>query len=63
VMPDLIGHGIGGVKRQLEAFGFRVFTPPAAPSYGTVVYQDPAPGSRITRQTQILVHATGRLIR
>lgn len=63
VMPELLGHEIGGVRRQLEAFGFRVFTPPAAPSIGTIVFQDPAPGSRITRQTQILVQATGRLIR
>ena len=63
VMPDLLGKEIGGVKRQLEAYGFRVFTPPAAPSIGTIVYQDPAPGLRITRQTQILVQATGRLIR
>jgi serine/threonine-protein kinase len=63
VMPDLLGREIGGVRRRLEAFGFRVFTPPAAPSIGTIVYQDPAPGSRITRQTQILVQATGRLIR
>ena len=63
VMPDLLGKEIGGVRRQLESYGFRVFTPPAAPSIGTIVYQDPAPGLRITRQTQILVQATGRLIR
>ena len=63
VMPELLGREIGGVRRQLEAYGFRVFTPPAAPSIGTIVYQDPPPGSRITRQTQILVQATGRLIR
>jgi len=63
VMPELLGHEIGGVKRQLEAYGLRVFTPPAAPSIGTIVFQEPAPGSRITRQTQVLVQATGRLIR
>jgi len=63
VMPDLLGREIQGVRRQLEAFGFRVYTPPAAPSIGTIVFQDPAPGLRITRQTQILVQATGRLIR
>jgi beta-lactam-binding protein with PASTA domain len=63
VMPELLGHEIGGVKRQLEAYGFRVFTPPAAPSIGTIVFQDPAAGSHITRQAQILVQATGRLIR
>ena len=63
VMPDLLGREIGGARRQLEAFGLRVFTPPAAPSLGTIVYQDPPAGSRITRQTQILLQATGRLIR
>ena len=63
VMPDLLGREIGGARRQLEAYGFRVFTPPAAPSIGTIVYQDPAAGSRISRRTQILVQATGRLIR
>ena len=63
VMPDLLGREIGGVRRQLEAYGFRVFVPPAAPSLGTIVFQDPPAGARITRQTQILVQATGRLIR
>lgn len=63
VMPDVIGREIGGVRRQLEAFGFRVYTPPAAPSVGAVVYQEPASGSRITRSTTILLQATGRVIR
>ena len=63
VMPELLGREIGGVRRQLEAYGFRVFVPPAAPSLGTIVFQDPPAGARITRQTQILVQATGRLIR
>jgi serine/threonine-protein kinase len=63
VMPDLVGREIGGVRRQLETFGYRVFTPPAAPSVGAVVYQEPAGGSRITRTTTILLQATGRVIR
>jgi beta-lactam-binding protein with PASTA domain len=63
VMPDVLGHEIGGAKRQLESLGFRVFTPPAAPSVGTVVYQEPPPGSRISRVTTILLQATGRIIR
>ena len=63
VMPDLLGHEIGGARRQLEASGFRVFTPPAAPSHGTIVLQEPPPGSRITRNTTILLQATGRVIR
>jgi serine/threonine-protein kinase len=28
VMPDLLGHEIAGVRRQLEGLGFRVLTPP-----------------------------------
>jgi serine/threonine-protein kinase len=63
VMPDVVGREIGGVRRQLEAFGFRVFTPPAAPSVGAVVYQEPPSGSHITRSTTILLQATGRVIR
>ena len=51
VMPDVLGREIGGARRQLEALGFRVFTPPAAPSVGTVVCQEPPAGSRITRVT------------
>ncbi len=63
VMPDLLGREIVGARRQLESFGFRVITPPAAPSIGTIVYQDPAPGSRIALGAQIVVQATGRMIR
>ncbi len=63
VMPDLLGREISGVRRQLEALGFRVVTPPAAPSVGAIVTQDPAPGSRITRDVSITLQATGRLIR
>ncbi len=63
VMPDLLGREIGGARRQLESYGFRVITPPAAPSIGTIVVQDPAPGSRIARNADIVVQATGRMIR
>lgn len=63
MMPDLLGREIGGVRRQLEALGFRVVTPPAVPSIGAIVFQDPAPGSRITRDATILLQATGRMIR
>jgi serine/threonine-protein kinase len=63
VMPDLLGREITGARRQLESFGFRVFTPPAAPSIGTIVLQDPAPGSRITRNSTLVLQATGRMIR
>jgi serine/threonine-protein kinase len=63
VMPDLLGREITGVRRQLEGLGFHVFTPPAAPSIGTIVFQDPPAGSRITRSATILLQATGRIIR
>lgn len=63
VMPDLMGREIGRARRQLEVLGFRVLMPPAAPSLGTVVHQDPPAGSRITRSSQIVLQATGRMIR
>ncbi len=63
VMPDLLGREIAGARRQLESFGFKVLTPPAAPSIGTIVFQDPAPGSRISLSTTIVVQGTGRMIR
>jgi beta-lactam-binding protein with PASTA domain len=63
VMPDLLGREITGARRALESFGFQVITPPAAASIGTIVFQDPAPGSRIARGATIVVQATGRMIR
>ena len=63
VMPDLLGREIGGTRRQLESLGFRVLTPPAAPSVGAIVFQDPAPGLQITLGTPISLQAIARLIR
>ena len=63
VMPDLVGREISGVRRHLESLGFRVTTPPAAPSVGAIVYQEPASGSRITLDTPISLQATARIIR
>ncbi len=63
VMPDLIGREISNARHQLETFGFRVLTPPAAPSVGAIVYQQPVPGSRITRDVQVVLQATGRVLR
>lgn len=63
VMPDLIGREISNARHQLETFGFRVLTPPAAPSVGAIVLQQPAAGSRITRDVQIVLQATGRVLR
>jgi len=63
VLPDFTGREIGGVRRQLEALGFRVLVPPAVPSVGPIVSQSPPPGSRVTRDVQVLLQATGRVIR
>jgi len=63
VMPDLKGHEIGRTRKQLEAQGFVVLSPPAGPSTGPIVAQDPPPGSRLTRDRSITLQAAGRLIR
>jgi len=63
VMPDLTGRELAGVRRQFEALGFRVLTPPAAPTVGPILAQSPPPGSRLTRDMQVVLQATGRVIR
>lgn len=63
VMPDYTGREIGGVRRQLEAMGFHVMVPPAAPSVGPIVAQAPPAGSRVLRDAQIVLQATSRVIR
>jgi beta-lactam-binding protein with PASTA domain len=63
VMPDLAGREIGRARQQLEALGFRVLSPPAGPSSGPIVNQDPPPGSRLTHEMSITLQAAGRLIR
>ena len=63
VMPDLTGRELAGVRRQFEALGFRVLTPPAAPTVGPILAQTPPPGSRLTRDMQVVLQATGRVIR
>jgi len=63
VMPDLLGREITNARRQLESFGFKVVTPPAAPTKGPIVYQDPPAGSRITLETEISLQGMGRMIR
>ena len=63
VMPDLLGREITRARRQLEAEGFTVLTPPSAPSQGTIVMQEPPAGSRIRRETTIMIQPTGRMIR
>jgi len=63
VMPDLIGHEIGRVRRQLEAQGLQVLSPPAGPSSGPIVAQDPPPGTRLTRDMSITLQAGRRIVR
>ncbi len=63
MMPDLTGREIGGVRRQFEALGFRVSTPPGAPSVGAVTNQSPPAGSRVTRDAQVVLQGSGRVIR
>lgn len=63
VMPDLSGRELNGARRQLEAFGFKVLVPPGAPSVGAIVSQTPSPGARVTRDAQVILQATGRVIR
>jgi beta-lactam-binding protein with PASTA domain len=62
-MPDLIGREIGRARKLLEAQGFRVLSPPAGPSTGPIVAQDPPAGVRLTRDMSITLQAVGRLIR
>lgn len=63
VMPDLVGREIGRARSLLEAQGFRVLSPPAGPSRGPIVAQDPPAGVRLTRDMSITLQASGRLVR
>jgi serine/threonine-protein kinase len=63
VMPDLQGRELNNARRQLEAFGFKVLVPPGAASVGAIVSQTPSPGARVTRDAQVILQATGRVIR
>jgi serine/threonine-protein kinase len=63
VMPDLAGKEIGHARQQFEALGFKVLSPPAGPSSGPIVMQDPPAGARLTHEMSITLQAAGRLIR
>jgi serine/threonine-protein kinase len=63
VMPDLLGREISSTRRFMESMGFSVVIPPSAPRVGPIVFQDPGAGSRITVETQVILQATGRVIR
>jgi beta-lactam-binding protein with PASTA domain len=60
VMPELLGRDLGHTRRQLEALGFRVVSPEGAGSRGMVIYQDPAPGTRVDPSAVITLQGTGR---
>jgi serine/threonine-protein kinase len=63
VMPDLTGRELGRVRRQFEAQGFEVLSPPAGPGHGAIVSQDPPPGTRLARGMSITLQASGRMVR
>ena len=63
VMPYLVGREISRARRQLEAQGFRVLSPPAGPSTGPIVAQDPPAGVRLTRDMSITLQTAGRVVR
>ena len=63
VMPDLFGREMSNARHQLETFGLRVMTPPAAHSVGPIGYQQPVAGSRITRDGTVVLQAPGRVLR
>ena len=63
VMPELLGRDLASVRRQLEAIGLRIVTPPGTAGAGGIVFQDPPAGARITRDATITLQSMGRLIR
>jgi beta-lactam-binding protein with PASTA domain len=60
VMPELLGHEVGAVRRQLEALGFHVALAPGSPALGTIVAQSPAAGARINPATEIALQTAAR---
>ena len=60
VMPELLGLDLLTVRRQLEAFGFRVLGPEGAGARGMIIVQQPAPGTRVDRSTVVTLQGNGR---
>ena len=60
VMPGLLGRDLGSVRRQLEAVGFSVHSPEGAAGRGMVIFQDPAPGTRVDHSSVITLQGNGR---
>ncbi len=63
VMPDLAGREITRVRKQFEAQGFKVLSPPSGPGTGPIVSQDPPPGARLTREMSVTLQAGSRAVR
>jgi serine/threonine-protein kinase len=63
VMPELLGHDSGGVRRQLEALGFHVTVTGGSQTTGTIVAQSPVAGSRISPETPIALQTASRGLR
>ncbi len=60
VMPELLGRDLLAVRRQLEAFGFRVLSPEGASARGMIIVQQPAPGTHVDRSTVVTLQGNGR---
>ncbi len=58
VMPDLLGRESLVVESQLAALGFRVETR-GRRGGGLVIFQNPAPGSRVTAGATVLIQSGG----
>lgn len=63
VMPDLTGRDLGNMRRQFEARGFEVLTPPEGPATGPIVSQAPQAGTRLVRGQRVAMQTAGRVIR
>jgi len=60
VMPELLGRDLPVVRRQLEAFGFRVLSPEGTSARGMIIVQQPAPGLRVDPGTVVTLQGNGR---
>jgi serine/threonine-protein kinase len=58
VMPDVLGRDTEALQGQLSALGFRVEVR-GRRQKGPVIFQNPAPGSRIVGGTTVLLQAGG----
>ena len=57
VMPNLLGRDLREVISQIETQGFKVAVPGRRRGSGAIIFQNPPPGSLVTRRATILVQA------